>query len=525
MTFQTFTVALGAAKFPFVSDFLQRTVIIPGLDAPPRLPKNVSGESESANYEIAKFFYCQNVLPTADGLRSVGYAQQVPALVGTSDFDQVITLRDFDENNFLLSPARGKNYIYRQDVGEWVSTNPFGGWTGDLVTRGYVNGRTFVCYEGYDVFEYDEGANTFLPVAITGLTASDIDGISASQNYLIAWSGITIYWSSLIDPTDFTPSILTGSGSSIPQDVKGTIRAIVPIAGGFVVYTTKNAVVALYTNNSRAPFVFREISNAGGVQSPEQVSIEASAGYHYAWTTNGLQKVSTTVAEHVTDAEVTDFLAGRILETFDLPTLTLTTERLFANLLVKLSYISGRFLVISYGKTATPYTHAIVYDFDLGRWGKLQINHVDAFQYPYPNLIGQVTDTPPKQSIAFIQQDGTILLLVMDYRIAEQVGVLYLGKFQLVRQRTVTFQTLEVENLIQAYPPNVYMLLSYNGKTLADPAQLQLLVDDSIYQKFGAPLPNGIVGAPRTGKSISFLITGTFELNAVMPTLTTHGNR
>jgi hypothetical protein len=527
MSFDTFTLLLNAADFPFVSDFFQRPVIIPQIDLPPRAGKLVTGTEEGSNKELPQTFYAQNVMPTAEGVMSVGFEQIVPGLSGVTDFDQVITLRDEDENVFLLAPAKGKNYIYREDVGEWVSTNAFTGWTGEHVTRAYVNGRTFVCYENYNIYEYNTVADTFLPITITGLSAADIHAIGASNNYMLAVSGITVHWSSLVDPTDFTPNITTGAGFSIPQDIKGGIHAVGNVSSGFVIYTNKNTVGALYTNNARAPFVFREVSNAGGVISPELVTLDTTTGYHYAYTSAGLQKI-TAQASEMLETAITDFLAGRVYESFDLTTLTLTLEKLNENLKVKVAYVSNRYLVISYGKISSPqiYTHALVLDTSLKRWGKLRIDHVDCFTYPYPNIIGDFTESPPKQSMAFLQKDGTIQLCILDYRIKQDQGVLLLGRYQLVRQKAITFQSLELESLVQAYPPNVYLVISLDGKTLSAPAALSTLYDNGNIKKYGAPTWSGSGPAPaRTGKNISLLAVGTFELSTGVLTLTRHGNR
>lgn len=531
MAFETFTAILNAAEFPFISSFFQRSIIVPGIDNPVRTPKDYYGTSESANFELAQHYYAQNIMPTAEGIMSVGYNQIIPKLLPeVTDFDQAMVLRDTDENNFLLVPSRGKNYIYTQNAGVWNSVNPFVGWTGNIVSRAYVNGRTFVCYQRNNIYEYSTAGGTFLPQPVltdAPMVVGDIDVIGSSNNYLIAAVGIIIYWSSLIDPLDLRANIQTGAGSAIPQDMKGVARAIIPIAGGFIIYTTKNAVAAMYTNNARAPFIFREISNAGGVTGPEKVSLEASLGFHYALTTNGLQKITLNNAETLSTAAA-DFLAGRIYESFDLPTLTWTIERLTDDLQSKLTYISGRFLCISYGKKSTPqtYTHCLVYDLSFKRWGKLRKDHVDCFAYPYPNLLGFVTDTPPKQSVAFMGTNGQVDLLIMDYRERQNEGVLLLGRYQLVRNRKMTFQYVELEGLHQAYPPSVHLLLSQDGINNSAPTQLKMLYDGNQTKKFGAPTSN-VSGqsAQRTGLNLSLLITGTIELTTAVFTTTKHGNR
>lgn len=530
MSFDTFTAILTAAEFPLVTDFFQRAIIVPGIDNPPRVPRAYTGD-DTKNAELAQHYFLQNVMPTSEGLMSIGFNQITPGLPGTTDFDQVITLRDTDENNFLFAPANGKNYIYTANSGIWQSTNPFVGWVGTIVSRSYVNGRTFICYQGNSIREYVVATNTFLPVAFTfptGMSIADIDCIGNSNNYLLWASNITVGWSSLIDPTDLFPNIQTGAGFAIPQDVKGPIRAIVATSGGFLIYTTKNVVAAMFTNNARAPFIFREVSGAGGVQNPEQITSEASLKEQYAWTTSGLQKVSVNAAEVVSGA-ASDFLAGRILETFDPVALTHTVKRLSDNLKVKVAFISNRYLVVSYGEVSMPqlYTQAIILDTFLHRWGKIKLDHVDCFGYPYPNLIGGVTETPPKQSVSFLQKDGTIQLLIMDYRVRQDQGVLYLGRYQLVRQKFITFQTLELESVTQAFPPNVYLIVSLDGKTDQPAQQLQVISDGGSIKKYGGPIVvDDTVAAPaRSGKNFSVLATGRFELSTALFNITRHGSR
>ena len=476
MAKQRFRAALNAAQFPFVTVLAGRTVLNPQLDSDQRVPQSFYGTAESAIFNTPQLLYCENVMPTGEGIQSVGYEQKIAPLPGASDFDQAITLRDEDENNFLYVPARGKNYIWNAATGVWNSTNPFTGWTGRLVTRAYVNGRTFVCFEGQGIYEYDVGAGTFLPQVITGLTAADIRGIGSSSNYLIAFTDLEVCWSSLVNPLDFTPSFTTGAGRSIPQDVKARITACLGISGGFIIYTAKNAIAAVYTNNTRAPFTFKEIANAGGIQTYEQVTSEQTSGAQYAWTTGGFQKITVQNAESIS-GEVNDFIAGKMWDEFDPATKELTVHYSTAHEFpVKLSFIASRFVVMSYSTSSDTslYEWAIVLDVVLKRWGKLKVLHTDCFSYPYPNVVGPVeyqdlqntqytdltttmysdftngviSDPPSKLTVAFLSTDGRVDLLNMDYDkgVAEE-GVAVFGKFQLIRAQMVEHQTCDFEGV------------------------------------------------------------------------------
>ncbi len=122
--------------------------------------------------------------------------------------------------------------------------------------------------------------------------------------------------------------------------------------------------------------------------------------------------------------------------------------------------------------------------------------------------------------------DGTVNLLLQDYRDGENEGVLLLGKFQLVRQKTLTFQGFEIESLQQGYPPTAYLLLSADGRNNGTPQALQVVSDSGNRKKYGAPAYSGTGAAPaRTGLNFSILVIGKMELSAASATSTRHGNR
>jgi len=538
---QRFRGALNAAQFPLVSTLQGRTVVQPQLDNNVRTTQAFYGTAESADYSIPQLLYCENVFPTAEGLMSVGFTPIIPALVGASLFDQAITLRDEDENNFLFAPAGGLNYIYTANAGVWVSTNPIDGAVGRQVSRAYVNGRTFICYQGLGIYEYVSGA--FTKLALTGIAEATIDGIGGSNNYLVAFADIIVYWSSLINPTDFAPSITTGAGFSIPQDVKAKITAIVGTAGGFIIYTAKNAVAAVYTNNIRAPFTFKEIANAGGLLTYEQVTGDSSSGPQYAWTTGGLQMITTQKSEPVS-AEVNDFFAGKLYETWNATTKQLVQVRTSLNdFAVKITYIGSRFLVLSYGfSTSGIYSYALILDTTLKRWGKIKLDHVDCFNYPYPNLFGDLayddlgtvsyddlgstsyddlslgltSVQPSKRTIGFLQADGAVQILVADYSKDANSGVAIFGKFQLIRARMMTMQRLDIECVICAGGATVNLLTSLDGKNLATVDVMQLL---------GTSLDTQRYAKRRTGINFAVVVEGSFALTSYMLEVTAEGDR
>ena len=474
-----FSGSLKAARWPLIAALEGRTVIQGQLDYGRNLPRFYNGSDESADLNVPQVIYMENVLPTAEGFMSVQLLEIVGGVSGAVEFDQAFMLRDAVENNVLFSPAGGLNYIFDPTAATWTSTDPIAATTA-LVTRAYVNGRTFVSYAGDDIYEYD-GVN-FLPVTITyppGVVAADIMGVGASNNYLIIFTDITVYWSSLVDPTDFTPSNTTGAGYATPQDVKGQIISVQGVAGGYIIWTLKNAVAAQYTNNVRAPFAFKEIAGAGGIIAPERATQDTQSGAQYAWTTNGLQKVTLQGSEFVS-AEVNDFIAGRkysiwqagIIDEGDTP---------LSEFYTKIALISNRWLCLSWG-TEIPnvlpqFDWCLVYDLALKRWGNIKIQHTDVFTFGFAvaftgealtfDDLGTATfddlgtktfadlvavsfdaiDPTSKMVFAFLKADGSIHLTLMTYNKTSDAenGVLILGKHQISHADFIQHQLTTVE--------------------------------------------------------------------------------
>ena len=115
---------------------------------------------ESYDWNIPQMLFCENVMPITRGIMSTYFIPQVSAFGGTA-FDQGIILRDSNENNSLLVPANGLNYLLNPNTGVWMSSLPFTP-TGKLITRAYVQGRTFICYEKQKIFEYDGTTQTLI---------------------------------------------------------------------------------------------------------------------------------------------------------------------------------------------------------------------------------------------------------------------------------------------------------------------------------------------------------------------------
>lgn len=588
MAVNRYKIALGNARFPLVSTWAQRAVIIPAIDLTTRTFRAFQGDEVNLDYDIPQIIYGENFVPVANGVKSVSYHRIISPTVNL-DFDQIFPLRDEDENTVLYSPAKGKNYRYDKTVGLWDDQPLVAMWAAEAppltlsttstdtpgtakVSRAYVDGKTFVAYSNLALTnvpgptQTEDGSIYFWnsttvalervdlgnPAALIlnlGIALGKVGGVSSSNGYLLAWSGLTIYWApfsgTAFDFQAYANGEVTGAGNQIPEDIQGPITAVIPMAGGFIIFTTKNAIAAFYNaNNFASPWIFKAISNAGGIEGFEQAAIEGNLGGLYAYTTGGMQRLTLNAAENPMP-DVTDFIGGRFFETFNPDTLEFSTGSATIEFFTKVTFCGQRFLVISYGTYPGVYSFALIYDSALQRWGKLRIKHVDAFSYSYGQEDANLTydmlldvsydelpTTPydstviqggaltyPRQSLAFLLSSGEVKLCVMDYRPPDDdsVALVVIGKNQFARARLAILHSLQIEGLTQDERTKVANWKSINGSTL-DTAELGFLRESagSAYSEYGFDLP--------TGKNHTFYVQGQFSLTTLIAEISNDGS-
>lgn len=539
MANKTVRVLLNAASFPFDYSQVGRSVLDP-VDMNNRMPSSFFGDKANMEFALPQLIYCENVLPYAKGIFSVSYAQQIAAISpATVLADQAIQLRDNAENQLTFIPAAGANYVLDPVTSLWSSVNPFT-FANSLVTRAYVNGRTFVCYEKTKIIEYVAGV--FNAITLTfppGLAITDVRGIGSASNYLLLFTELTVYWCSPLNLLEFA-DMDAGAGNAAPVDLHGKITCLLPLGGGFVIYSTKNAVAAAYTQNSNSPFAFKEISGAGGTTAWETVTADANDQYQYLWGSSGLQRITLQAAETIFP-EVTDFLVGGKDSNWNATTKTVDVTEVGGVFDAKLSFLAGRYLVISYGDETRNLTAALVLDVVLERWGKLKIDHVDAFMYTYPaysldytydQLPGFYKDlrlatysdlsivralvTPPKQGIAFLKKTGEIQVLIADFVQTTADGVALFGRLQQRHDRDITVTDVEIEGLRDLPAYTISLLGSETGDTRDSITTPTLKSSVGEYKKFDSRV---------TAKNFDLALEGNFVTSTILLQVMNHGYR
>jgi hypothetical protein len=513
---QRFKVALNNARFPLLSTKAQQAVFVPGLDSAPRTPRIFMGADESIDHNLAQVIYSENVMPSSEGIRSVGYSQLIAPTVN-GDFDSIFALRDAAENTVLYSPAGGQNYVYDTVAGAWTADPIEDVFAKTLhadsvpatsrVTYAYVDGKTFVCFSR---LKSNEGSPTDMSImfwdgasltpagsliATPPFPVGEIDGIASSNGFLLIWSELSVAWAPFNGTAfDFAPYLngnFTGAGAQVPEDIQGNIRAIVTMAGGFAMFTDRNAVGASYYSQSLAsPWVFREIGDAGGLESYEQATVEGTLSSVYAYTTVGFQRISLNSAESVLP-DISDFVANRKIERYRYDLRELYEAAVTLDFFTKITNIANRYVVISYGTFPKIFSYAIVYDLALKRWGKLRMVHRDCFYYAYGvrtadltyAMLGDVPydhpdlttyDATTQQSnaftaaqhgLAFLKETGEVI--VADWsdgeRDTEDTAVAIIGRVQLTRAANTQLNRATVAGLVSG---SIYVQPSYDGYNL-----------------------------------------------------------
>lgn len=385
--------------------------------------------------------------------------------------------------------------------------------------------------------------------------AEDVTAICHSQGYLIVASKNQIAWAllsnSIFDFQEYANGSVTGSGTRIPEDLRGEVTALRAVPGGFIVFSEHNAVAAFYSSSNFAvPWNFRAVSSCGGVRNVRSLSQESTGGAVFGTTSAGLQQITLNGAKSI-DPAFDDYLSGKIFELYRYETNTLQQLRVSTNIFSRCTLIGSRYVVVSCGiNFAAEFELAYVYDMQLKRWGKVRKLHADALQ-----LSDVETSRPLRVSdlegytIAERYEFVTVASLVSQPNVAiseyrQKIGVMDAkGKIQQVyisqgdesdgvteaivriapikisRSRNITVHTVEVDGVKDT--PTATMLLSpsYDGRTWEAPVAGDFWAEserNGDRLKFGGLL---------TMHSAAITLRGKFDLSTLEVEFSMEGTR
>lgn len=518
MAQEKYLIELKKAEFPLLSELLTRTTI---------------AQAAASGDAVPQLLYAENVLPIQRGIESIQYVEIIPPIEDRpSDIVDVRIIYGSKRGRYYLAfCACGSYYILNQSD----PNNPFwelkfsnqGGdpFDPEKLTTGTVNGVTYIHFRGSaEITIYDEDTGTFVPQTVLGIDPETWDlilGIVASSGYLIVYTANAIRWSSTINPVDFVPDPVTGSGGGDISDIAGAILFSVPNTLGMIFYTDANAVAASYTGNVQYPFKLREVENSKGGIGLDLIAYEANSDPQYVFSKAGFQTINSREAETVLP-ELTDFLTGRRVEYYDYDKGFLVQQDLTSDqeMVKKVKYINSRYIGISYG--IDEFTNTIVYDTALKRMGKLAIDHTDLFEYSSdsPEIAGQIA--------TFLLADGSCISARSTSDPTEELdipAIAIIGNIQSRHTRMTTLLEAELE------------IIPINGSYGAsDDFQCSAISAVDGASDGGNPLVTqgrelysaaGIqrIGYNVTAKNHNLVIDGAFSLTTALIIYKIHGRR
>lgn len=536
---------LLAASFPFLTDLWGQTVMQSQGDI-----GNTNFGPDSINKP--QLFYAENVMPTTVGYQSISFKPISVPNIGTIPSRYIQQVFELQVPNPIVAlgfPAFITIYVATtvgNSTNMWVlNQNVSENWAFVVtpyvstiipmqITTAFSNGQTYLFMAGQGAFHYNAGAGTFVADAFIGVTAANLLGITATNGYIIAYSNNGTFWNSNTNPLDFTPSLVTGAGGGPVQEVKSQIVGCFGISGGFIIYTFNNAVQAAYTGNVNFPFKFSEVAGSGGIDNQSKVSWQDDSSTHFIYGSKGLQVIE--IGSDATPAfpEVTEMLTAGYVETFNIATLTFSRSvgqgSDFSTPLITLC--GTRYVVISYNPTQITvaastyinYSHALVYDLLLKRWGKIVHDHTDCIGYENILQVAYV-DTSPRGVIGFVGFLGDLVLVDMDFTYPgnEQGGgnsVVLFGKFQIQRNKGIYLQRAAFENLDAGQNWDAYAIATLDGRTKQPAVKL---VDISTALGNGNDIRT-FGGDNLYGLNISILLIGNFNLTSFEIDMTVGGS-
>lgn len=355
----------------------------------PLISDDLGNTSFVASYDQANAqplpYWVENVMPTKTGLKAVAIFDKL----STPFPSKYIPFKPTKlYTKLIFSPLGDSALVMQYDdsllvltsrLSQWTELAPAVSLTGQEAQIVNVQGVHYVFHKALGLKKFNETLDALEPVTLNGLEQPQVDGIASINNYLVVWINNAVYWSTPTNPEEFNPliaDITTGAGSSFIQGIKGVIIGSAVVNTALIFFTNFHAISMRFTGSTANPWVFKEVLNSFGVNTPRHITSNNS-GVIYVWSSAGLQAVNETEATNIFP-EVTDFIKGGVYEYREECKYFEISKKANKNFNIRLAFVSGRFLCISYGIEA--YEFSLVYDIGLKRWGKLSFKHYEMIE-------------------------------------------------------------------------------------------------------------------------------------------------
>lgn len=475
-------------------------------------------------------YWLDDVVPIQRGLKSVAWQQQYTiAAAQTEGIPATLYYFPIKDSGTMHGMFTNSQFLwYDIQENQWKIAFESPGAT-RLPTRAYVRNESYLYMVGKGLYHVTEtGLVLVTPNWGSGVPApTDIIGCTVNSGYLILYSADRVYWSAPTNPMVFYPSstdgVSTGAGSTNIQGLQGDILTIEPIAGGAIVYTNQCAFTMRYTSNPLNPWAFSAVSGCAGIIRQWHVANGETGATQFIWSVVGLQQVTLSGAQSIIP-EFTAHFAQDILHTWD-GTASRVAETP-VKIDVKLTVLANNMLAFSVGPANKPFQYCWLYDLQLGRWGRISIDHwhldvmipvsnttavqyedlvADGIRYQdllartYASLVGDIEYSSERPlRFAVYGADGYMHYANFADVSTGSNAIVAIGDFRLTFNRMVEINEI-VLSLVKGSAV-VELISKETGKTtmFADPAELGRFLTRTV------------------GSMITVLIRGDFELSDVL---------
>lgn len=534
---------LSSATFPMTIAEGGRTVIIPGPDQ--NYDRRVDPTGEQKDAGIPQALYLENVMPTANGYQSVGYIQPTTPMILAAG-QSIYSCTEI----YVLGSVIVKSVLFQSSAGvltagvaglDTVTVSGTAPLSNDVFSSAVAGGNAYLYSAGnQQLYEVTSGVTiTNVTASVTPVnffTTAGILYIFNFANYLIGVARDRIYWSSLTTPTDFVASLVSGSGSIVPNDLTAAIIRASVTSQGFYLHSANETIFGAYTGNARYPFKFTPVAGFKGLLNYYRQFQVAWGDFNSSFCVAVQQDRAIRILEKNQASDVSTELSNYLAregttDVFNYSTNTFSLEQQYTKVPAVYVY-NSRYLIVSIndeaGSFISQYTHAIVVDVEQRRVGKLKVPHKFVFSLNYNFDPG---DPVGKTVLAFVDSaTGTVKYVSLDIygtevpdsaTYEEAAGALLLGKFQYVRSRMMQLEEIEIEG-----PQNTAIITSPNFSVALLPSQDGRNFDTPI------PLsPTSVSGGlatyhtHNTARNHSLLIKGAFSVNTLQLKFVPGGER
>lgn len=365
----------------------------------------ISSRLEKSGREVNQPYFADNVLPITDGFASIGFTEKVPSNAELTNVQESFVLYGPGGRLALFASDNSTAWVYDPQGAEWSSIElPTANFSN--ITYATIREETYI-FLGTGLFHYNFETQTIDPVEVEGIEVAQVQGVTSAGGRLILWDKNRVYYSSPLEPTEFTPGLGTGAGFTGVEDLRGEIIACASLGKDFIIYSKISAVSARATDNPTFPFRFKEVQGSAGVNFARHIAHNTNVGAHIVWTNSGFQQVTVESAQYIWAELSNGIIRGlqiRRDSLFGIPVIERTQS-----LDVKISFVSNRFLAVSTisGKEES-YFDCYILDTSLERWGKLSVPHSGFIEYVLPEVFNVYTyDDLEQDYYTYDDLDGT----------------------------------------------------------------------------------------------------------------------